>query len=48
VPVHVVAGRLGHSTPSTTLNVYAAFMPSADGLAADVMGSKLDALTGKG
>lgn len=48
VPVHVVAGRLGHSTPSTTLNVYAAFMPSADGLAADVMGSKLDALTGNG
>jgi integrase len=48
VPVHVVAGRLGHSTPSTTLNVYAAFMPSADGLAADVMGSKLNALTGNG
>ena len=47
VPVHVVAGRLGHSTPSTTLNVYAAFMPSADGLAADVMGHKLDALTGE-
>lgn len=48
VPVHVVVGRLGHSTPSTTLNVYAAFMPSADCLAADVLGSKLDALTGKG
>lgn len=46
VPVHVVSGRLGHSTPSTTLNVYAAFMPSADELAADVMGSKLTALTG--
>jgi integrase len=46
VPLHVVAGRLGHSTPSTTLNVYAAFMPSADGLAADVMGDKLTALTG--
>ena len=46
VPVHVVSGRLGHSTPSTTLNVYAAFLPSADGLAADVMGDKLTALTG--
>jgi len=46
VPVHVVSGRLGHSTPSTTLNVYAAFMPSADGLAADVMGDKLTTLTG--
>jgi integrase len=46
VPVHVVSGRLGHSTPSTTLNVYAAFMPSADELAADVMGDKLTALTG--
>lgn len=47
VPIHVVAGRLGHSTPSTTLNVYAAFMPSADGLAADVMGDRLTALTGE-
>lgn len=46
VPVHVVSGRLGHSTPSTTLNVYAAFLPSADGLAADVMGDRLTALTG--
>lgn len=46
VPVHVVSGRLGHSTPSTTLNVYAAFMPSADELAADVMGNRLTALTG--
>jgi hypothetical protein len=36
---------LGHSTPSTTLNVYAAFMPSADGLDADVVGNKLTALT---
>jgi len=35
------------SKPSTTLNVYAAFMPSADELAADVMGSKLTALTGR-
>jgi integrase len=46
VPVHVVSGRLGHSTPSVTLNVYAAFLPSADELAADVMGDKLTALTG--
>jgi hypothetical protein len=43
VPVHVVSGRLDRSTPSTTLNVYAAFMPSADELAADVMGRKLTA-----
>lgn len=38
VPVHVVAGRLGHSTPATTLNVYAKFLPQADKLAADAIG----------
>lgn len=46
VPVHVVAGRLGHSTPATTLNVYAAYLPRADKLAADVVGGALAAFMG--
>jgi integrase len=33
-----VSGRLGHSLASTTLNVYAAFVPDADRHAANVMG----------
>ncbi|MGZ8726876.1 MAG: tyrosine-type recombinase/integrase [Aeromicrobium sp.] len=38
IDVRTVSGRLGHSTTSTTLNVYAAFVPDADRRAADVMG----------
>lgn len=37
IDVRTVAGRLGHSTTSTTLNVYAAFVPDADRRAAEVM-----------
>lgn len=41
VPIHTVSRRLGHSKVSTTLDVYAAFMPSADRVAADVIGQVL-------
>jgi integrase len=38
IDVRTVSGRLGHSLTSTTLNVYAAFVPDADCRAAEVMG----------
>ena len=38
VPVHMVAGRLGHANPLITLNVYAAFLPRADRDAANSSG----------
>jgi integrase len=38
IPIHTVSRRLGHAMPSTTLDVYAAFMPSADRLASDTIG----------
>ena len=38
VDVRTVSGRLGHSLASTTLNVYAAFVPDADRHAANVIG----------
>ena len=41
VDVRTVAGRLGHAHPSTTLNVYAAFLPDADRHAAHLMGNLL-------
>ena len=41
VPIHTVSRRLGHSKVSTTLDLYAAFMPSADRVAADVIGQVL-------
>ena len=47
VPVHIVAGRLGHANPSVTLNVYAAFLPRADRDAATTGGSLLDELMTK-
>ena len=37
VDVRTVSGRLGHSLASTTLNVYAAFVPDADRHAAHVI-----------
>ena len=43
VPVKTVSGRLGHARPSTTLNVYAHFIPASDRLAANAMGALLDA-----
>lgn len=47
VPVHVVAGRLGHANPSITLSIYAHFLPSADKLAADVIGDALSSPNGE-
>lgn len=41
VPVKTVSGRLGHARPSTTLNVYAHFIPGTDRAAADLMGALL-------
>ena len=38
VDVRTVAGRLGHRNPSTTLNVYAHFVPESDQQAADALG----------
>jgi integrase len=38
IDVRTVSGRLGHSLTSTTLNVYAAFLPDADQRAAEVIG----------
>jgi len=46
VPVHIVSGRLGHANPSITLTIYTHFLPSADRLAADVIGDALDSLKG--
>jgi integrase len=37
VDLRTVAGRLGHSHASTTLNIYAAFLPDADQRAAELM-----------
>lgn len=42
VDVRTVAGRLGHSNPSTTLNVYSHFVPAADREAAATLGRLLD------
>lgn len=44
VPVHVVSQRLGHSQASTTVNIYAHVLPSADRLAAQKLGSRLEQL----
>lgn len=41
VDPRTVAGRLGHARTSTTLDIYAAFVPARDQVAADVMGSVL-------
>ena len=41
VDLRTVAGRLGHSHASTTLNTYAAFLPDADQRAAEVMAALL-------
>lgn len=42
VPVRTVAGRLGHATASTTLNIYAHVIEESDQAAADVIGDILD------
>lgn len=41
--IRTVAGRLGHAQPSTTLNIYAAFLSGRDREAADQLGALLDA-----
>lgn len=41
VPIHVVAGRLGHEHVSTTLDVYSAYLPAADRDAATRIGNLL-------
>lgn len=43
VDIRTVAGRLGHAKASTTLDIYAAFVPQADREAADLLGSLLAA-----
>jgi integrase len=40
--IRTVAGRLGHANPSTTLNVYSAFLKEKDRAAADDLGRLLD------
>ncbi len=42
VPVSVVAGRLGHARPATTLNVYSHFVDAGDKVAADVLAKIMD------
>jgi len=46
VPIHIVSGRLGHANPSITLRIYAHFLPSADKLAAEIIGNALTSLNG--
>jgi integrase len=41
VPVHIVAARLGHSSPVVTLTTYAHVLPTGDEKAADVMAEVL-------
>jgi integrase len=41
VDVRTVAGRLGHAQASTTLDVYAAFLPANDRAAADLLEQRL-------
>ncbi len=40
--IRTVAGRLGHANPSTTLNIYSAFLKEKDRAAADDLGRLLD------
>jgi integrase len=48
VPVHVVANRLGHADPSTTLKVYAHVLSEQAAGAADVSAQAVEAAVGKG
>jgi integrase len=41
VPVHIVAARLGHSSPTITLSIYAHVLPKTDEQAADVIADVL-------
>lgn len=42
IPVRTVSGRLGHANASTTLDVYAAWVPARDRDAADVIGREME------
>lgn len=48
VDVRTVAGRLGHRNPSTTLNVYAAFVAESDREAANLLGRLFDDAVAQG
>jgi integrase len=41
VPAHVVAARLGHSSPMITLGIYAHLLPTSDVEAAEKIGALL-------
>jgi integrase len=41
VPAHVVAARLGHASPITTMRVYAHVLPTSDVQAAEKVGEPL-------
>jgi integrase len=41
VPVHIVAARLGHASPVTTMRVYAHALPRSDDQAAELVGALL-------
>ena len=41
IPVHIVAARLGHSSPVVTLTIYAHVLPTSDEQAAEVMAAVL-------
>ena len=43
VPVHVVAGRLGHADPAITLRVHAHVIHIAEAAAADIFGQAVTA-----
>ena len=45
VPVTTVSANLGHSSPSTTMNVYAHHIPSTEDAAAKVMERALKGLS---
>ena len=46
VDVRTVAGRLGHSNPTVTLNVYAAWLPERDLAAAEALGALVSPQSG--
>lgn len=47
VPITAVSGRLGHSQTSTTLNIYASMIQSADAAAADTLEGVFDRIQEK-
>jgi integrase len=41
IPVHIVAARLGHTSPVTTMRVYAHVLPKSDVQAVELVGALL-------